>query len=65
VKLKQIKVLAKPLILIAVLGGVGASLGGCVYYPDGGYGGYYAPPAYGVFSFGGGGYHHHGDDDDD
>ena len=59
----RFRVLARPLILLAVLGGLTVSLGGCVYYPDGGYGGYYAPPVYGAFSFGGGGYHHHDDDD--
>lgn len=59
--LKKLAVLGKLLILLAAFGGLAASLGGCVYYPDGGY---YAPPVYGVFSFGGDGYRLHGDDDD-
>ncbi|HQT63133.1 MAG: hypothetical protein B7Z75_11710 [Acidocella sp. 20-57-95] len=62
---QNLKIYARLLAFLAIVGSLGMSLAGCVYYPArGGYSGYYAAPAYGYVT-GGGGYRYHEDDDDD
>lgn len=62
---KNLKNFTKMFVFLTIIGSLGISLAGCVYYPDRGYGGYYAAPAYGYVPGGDGGYRHHEDDDDD